>query len=267
MADPPSESGWHVFPVSPNLSWSSEPIRPAEVAEALARALLSRKGILEDAAYNKIVPNAFIIEVDPENYARRYSLIEPRLMAQWREKLLETLTTANSRQGRREFRFGGRVSLELRRSDDLEPGRARVLARIEPDAIEQKGLPYRLETLPKGESWPLRKGIVTIGREPACEVHLADPVLQEKRLVSGQHAYLQCDEGQVWLFDGTPAGGSSTNGTFVNGHRVPAHGRQLRDGDLIVLAALDPDDPRPDVPGAAALRFFEEEPEAADGPA
>lgn len=265
MIDPADERGWHIFPVNPNLSWSSEPVRPAEVAEALARALLSRKAMLEDAEYNKIVPNVFIVEIDPENHARRYALIEPRLMAQWREKLLETLTTANSRQGRREFRFGGRVSLELRRADDLEPGRARILARIEPDAVEKTSLPCRLETVPPGERWPLRKGTVTIGREPACEVHLADPLVQEKRLVSGQHAYLQCDEGQVWLFDGTPAGGSSTNGTFVNGHRVPAHGRQLRDDDLIVLAALDPDAPSPDVPGAAALRFVEEEVESIDG--
>jgi hypothetical protein len=265
MVDTADEHGWHIFPIKPNLSWSSEPVRPAEVAEALARALLARKAVLEDAEYNKIVPNVFIVEVDPENHSRRYALIEPRLLAQWRERLLETLTTANSRQGRREFRFGGRVSLALRMSDDLEPGRARVLARIEPDAVEETALDCRLETLPPGESWPLRKGIVTIGREPACEVHLTHPLVQEKRLVSGQHAYLQCDEGQVWLFDGTPSGGSSTNGTFVNGHRVPSHGRQLRDGDLIVLAALDPDDPSPDVPGAAALRFVVDEADPANG--
>jgi hypothetical protein len=51
----------------------------------------------------------------------------------------------------------------------------------------------------------------------------------------------------------------------VNGHRVPSHGRQLRDGDLIVLAALDPDDPSPDVPGAAALHFVVDEADPANG--
>jgi hypothetical protein len=264
-AETKGDSGWHVHPIRPRLSWSSEPVRPAEVAEALSRAMLAPAAMLEDAEYNKIVPNRFIIEVDPENHARRYALIEPRLMAQWRERLLEALTTANSRQGRREFRFGGRVSLELRRSEDVQPGRARVLARIEPDAPEETALPYHLETLPPAEHWPLRKGIVTIGREPVCEVQLADPTVQEKRLVSGQHAYLQCDEGQVWLFDGTPAGQPSTNGTFVNGKRVPANGRQLRDGDVIVLAALDPDNPSPDVPGTAALLFVVES-ESAHGP-
>jgi pSer/pThr/pTyr-binding forkhead associated (FHA) protein len=89
--------------------------------------------------------------------------------------------------------------------------------------------------------------------------------VQEKRLVSGQHAYLQCDEGQVWLFDGAPAGGVSTNGTFVNGVRVPAHGSRLQDGDVIVLAALDPENPKPDVPGTATLRFIVEDRTTADG--
>ncbi|HUF38588.1 MAG TPA: FhaA domain-containing protein [Anaerolineales bacterium] len=264
MREPEGAAGWHARPVRPRLPWSSEPVRPAEVAEALTRAMLSPKTMLEDARYNKIVANRFLIEVDPENHAQRYALIEPRLLAQWREGLLEALSTANSRQGRREFRFGGRVSLELRVSEDLAPGQARVLARIEPDPPGEAAPGYRLESVPQGEGWPLRTGIVTIGREPACEVHLVDRTVQEKRLVSGQHAYLQCDEGQVWLFDGTPAGQPSTNGTYVNGDRVPAGGRQLRDGDLIVLAALDPDDPRPDTPGAAALRFLAAD-ETADG--
>ena len=264
MVDTEGESTWIVYPVRPRRSWSSEPVRPAEVGEALSRAMLSPKAMLEDARYNKIVPNRFIIEVDPENHARRYALIEPRLLAQWREGLPEALTTANSRQGRREFRFGGRVSLELRLSEALSPGHARVLARIEPDAPDAPAPGFRLETVPPAESWPLRNGIVTIGREPMCEIQIADRTVQEYRLVSGQHAYLQCEEGQVWLFDGTPAGQPSTNGTYVNGARVPAGGRRLRDGDLIVLAALDPDDPRQDTPGVAALRFTAED-ETADG--
>ncbi len=265
MSESKFENGWHIYPIKPQLSRSFEPVRPAEVSEALSRAMLSRQAMLEDAEYNKIVPNRFIVEIDPENHARRYALIEPRLMAQWREKLLEALTTANSRQGRREFRFGGRVSLELRTADDLDPGRARVLARIEPDAVDETSLPYSLESLPPAFRWPLRKGIVTIGRDPVCEVHLADVVVQEKRLVSGQHAYLQCDEGQVWLFDGAPTGGASTNGTFVNGLRVPAQGSRLRDGDVIILATLDPEHPNPDVPGTATLRFIVEDRTTADG--
>lgn len=255
MSNPGKETGWVVHAVKPRLSLTPEPVRPAEVSEALSKAVLSPKGVLEDAAYNKIVPNRFIVEVDPENHARRFALIEPRLIGQWREKLLETLTTANSRQGRREYRFGGPVMLELRTAGDLAPGHARVLARIEPEAAEEPSLPYRLENPNGAERWPLRKGVVTIGRDPECEVHLADPVLQQKRLVSGQHAYLQCDESQVWIFDGTPGGSSSTNGTFVNGRRVPAGGTQLRHSDLIVLAALDPDHPDPNVPGSALLRF------------
>ena len=79
--------------------------------------------------------------------------------------------------------------------------------------------------------------------------------MQEKRLVSSQHAYLQCQAGRYLLFDGAPNGKPSTNGTYVNGQRVPASGYLLQQGDLILLAAIKPAEPRPDTPGVVTLRF------------
>ena len=45
------------------------------------------------------------------------------------------------------------------------------------------------------------------------------------------------------------------NGTFVNERRIGPEGWRLRDGDVIILAALDPDRPRTDTPGVVTLIF------------
>jgi pSer/pThr/pTyr-binding forkhead associated (FHA) protein len=74
-------------------------------------------------------------------------------------------------------------------------------------------------------------------------------------MVSGEHAHIRCQEGVCRLYDGSPGGKPSLNGTFVNGRPVPAEGQPLRDGDAIILAALDPARPKADTPGAAAFTF------------
>jgi predicted component of type VI protein secretion system len=79
--------------------------------------------------------------------------------------------------------------------------------------------------------------------------------VQEARLVSGSHAHILYQDGAYALFDGTPGGKRSVNGTFVNGHQVGPGGRRLEDGDIILLASLDPKRPRLDTPGVAALAF------------
>jgi len=116
-------------------------------------------------------------------------------------------------------------------------------------------LPACLELVSGGKRWQLHRGTVTIGREEANDVYLDMEEIQERRLVSGRHAYLRCDEQECWLFDGSPDGKASINGTYVNARPVPSTGRLLADGDAILLAALDPHNPRPDMPGAVTLRF------------
>ncbi|MFL7810038.1 MAG: FHA domain-containing protein, partial [Anaerolineae bacterium] len=62
-------------------------------------------------------------------------------------------------------------------------------------------------------------------------------------------------EDEHVLLDGEPGGKPSTNGTFVNGRRVGTEGKSLEDGDVILLASLDPERPRLDTPGVVALAF------------
>ena len=65
----PSEEPWRVRLIGSRLPWGSRSDRPADVGNELCSALLARENILEDANYQKITPNQFVVEVDTENYA------------------------------------------------------------------------------------------------------------------------------------------------------------------------------------------------------
>jgi hypothetical protein len=303
------------------LPWLNRPIRPADIGGELRDAMLKRENMLEDVNYQKVVPNRFIVEISEENFARQFRPIEGQILHQWRERLLEELVTANSRQGRKEFHFGGRLQIEVRPAVDLKNNEARILSRIESDAapgiaqVPQRGQPSSpvvtpgarvnpppaarphvvpplrqggppttaperprirqsgatippdaspanrtsaafLEFVPTGQRWALYPGTNTIGRSDTCQIYLDMPVVQEKRLVSGQHAHIVMQNGVCTLYDGSPDGRPSANGTYVNLRRVPTSGYHLQNGDAIVLAAVDPLYPRSDTPGVVTFYFW-----------
>ena len=257
-------SGWRTKVLRSHWPWGSQPIRPADVYDGLRGVMLARENSLEDVYYRKIVPNQFVVEVSADTYARNFQTIESQVAHQWRAKLIEELTTTNSRLGRREYAFGGPVTIELHPVQDLRPNQARIRWMVGSPKIENFSAPEAgacLEMaagLPAGgRRWRLGSGITNLGRYDICEVYLDLPEIQEKRLISGQHAYIRREpDGGYRLFDGSPAGKASMNGTFVNNQRVPAGGQILRHGDIVLLAAVDPSHPRPGAPGSAAFTFY-----------
>lgn len=85
---------------------------------------------------------------------------------------------------------------------------------------------------PDAESWQLHpagspaglpiEGILTVGRDPRCDLRLADPH------ASRRHARLIDRDGSIWLQDL-----GSANGTFINGERIRGarrvfHGDEIR---------------------------------------
>lgn len=258
MKHPDSGGEWQVKVIGPRLPWGARALRPAEVGDHLRSVMLAPENLIEDAQYNKIVPNHYVVEIGESHYTRYYQPIAEQIVQQWQAKLLEHLNTANSRQGRREYRLAGRLEVAIRPAADLPATQARVLSRFLADRGEQQPvetLPACLELLPGGRRWQLRPGTVTLGRNESCDITLNLREVQQKRLVSGLHAYIQCEEGQYRIFDGAPGGRPSLNGTYINNQPVPAGGRLLQDGDTILLAAIDPAQPRADSPGTATLRF------------
>jgi hypothetical protein len=263
MNPQPSEEAWRVRVVVPRLPWGNRPDRPADVGDELCAALLARENILEDANYQKITPNQFIVAIGDENYARNYHLLKDQILRQWNEKLLACLITANSRQGRQEYRFAGPLSIEIRPAADMGPSQIRIYSRVNTgnESISQAGIQAELaaclERLPDRRRWKLKNGILTIGRDPGCDIYLDNPAIQEKKLVSSQHAYLRCKAESYHLYDGSPDGKPSLNGTYVNLRRLPAGGVELKNGDTILLASLDVTRPNPDTHGVAAFHFYQ----------
>jgi hypothetical protein len=264
MKQPPSEETWRVRMIGSRLPWGRRPDRPAVVGDELCATMLARENVLEDAKYQKITPNQFVVEIGQENYTRNFRLLEDQILHQWNEKLLVNLLTANRRQGRQEYRFAGPLKIEIHPVADLGTDQARIYCRVQvggehnAQSGSQIDLSACLEILTGGRRWALHSGIVTIGRDSSCDIYLDDPAIQQRKLVSSQHAYLYCKVESYRLYDGMPNGKASLNGTYVNLHRLPPGGAKLKNNDLILLAALDAIRPDPNTPGVASLRFHQD---------
>jgi hypothetical protein len=266
MVQKNTEPRWKVNWLRPGLLRNKQAIRPAEIGDGLCRVMMAQENLLEDANYNKVVPNYFLVELSPGNYRRHYEPLGTGLIQQWRDRLVEHLMTANSRLGRKEYRLGGQLRIEIRSVPDMVDNQARILCRVEPDLNSSEGLAFLntkerrkevafLELIDGGRLWPLYPGDNTIGRDETCDIFLDLPLIQEKRLISAQHATIRIEKGQSLVLDGGPFGKSSANGTYVNSQRIPEYGMHLQDGDIIVLAAVNPRNPRLDTPGVAVFRF------------
>lgn len=252
----PERERWRARMIQHLLPWDRQPIRPAEVIDTLCAIVVDRKNMLEDANYAKYVPNQFVVELGEANYDRNYQPIEDRIIRQWQDRLQEYLMLANNRLGRIEYRLGGRLGIEIRPATGLKEDQARVLYRLDSTAeAQQRELTACVELLADGRRWRMRNGVLSVGRDPTCDIYLDTPPILSKRLVSSRHAYIVCDNQRCRLFDGDPGGGPSLNGSYVNNRIVQPAGHELQDGDMIILAALVLGQPRPDTPGVAVLRF------------
>jgi hypothetical protein len=93
--------------------------------------MLSGEYALEDAEYQKIVPNDYVVELEEANYLRNFQPIEERLLQQWRTRMLEQLATANSRLGRSQYHLGAPLRIEIRPAANLKPDQLRILCRVQ----------------------------------------------------------------------------------------------------------------------------------------
>jgi hypothetical protein len=243
-----------------------EPVRPPLVTEALKKAMLAPENILEDAMYAKIVPNDYLVELNDQIFERFFAPLERDLIEQWSQVLVTHLNDTAIRLQPQRYRAGGPVRIRLQPAppSELAEDRFRIHAWVRPDVAPAALATRRarLELLGGTQQWPLRDGVTTIGRDPDCDVHLDLPIVHEKPLISGRQAHILGSEKGFTVLDGAPGGRASRNGTYVNGRRVRPGGVPLQDGDHIILAALDPNDPRPDTEGVVTLIFHVDQPSA-----
>ncbi|MBI1314598.1 FHA domain-containing protein [bacterium] len=88
-------------------------------------------------------------------------------------------------------------------------------------------MPIRLIPASAGEAIKLDKPVLLIGRNPDCDV-----VLTASRKVSRNHCLIACVDDKLFIRDL-----GSTNGVWINGHRVEREGR-IRAGDELSIADL-----------------------------
>ncbi|MCB0163821.1 MAG: DUF3662 domain-containing protein [Anaerolineae bacterium] len=254
-----------------SLSLGQGPMRPADVIRYLQQAMLDPENTLEDAQYRKVVPNRYVVELNEQTYQAHFQPISSVVCIQWQDKLQQVLETKNSRLGQEEYRFAGPVQVEIETVTDLAENEVRIQSQIiapssaapastsvpppPPPPAPAPTTTACLELLPGEQQWPLTQDITLIGRNSTCDIHFDLPLVKQKRLISGQHAYIRYQDSRFHLYDGAPDGTPSSNGTYINDRRVSPKGQVLQAGDVIILAAADPNHPRPDTEGVVTLFF------------
>lgn len=218
-------------------------LRPIELGRRLLREMDDNRSV--DVKGRTIVPNAFTFRVSPHDH-QHFAEIEDALVAELAE-------AAREHARDEDYFFVGPVSVQLSTDPKLKAGRFELSSRLreaarpvprppapppsEPLAISHHGLHPELEPhdgsglpagsllLPNGDRYRLGAHTVAIGRNPVCDLVLADAN------VSRRHAEVR-PVGMGYVV----ADLGSTNGTRVNGKVVEGE-HPLHDGDVITVGA------------------------------
>ena len=200
-------------------------VQPVELAAALQREIDNSAQIL--SRDRRLVPNTFGVELSPVDFDR----LQP-----YSESLHTELTDLLREHAEEQhYVFAGPVSIEFSRADDLVTGRFRVrsraMARVETTAPPpgRSTRPAVASIVVNGSTHPLSPPGLVVGRGSEADLRINDPG------VSRRHAEFRVtgrDVPHVTVFDL-----GSTNGTLVDGHRVPE--AELFDGTTVRIGNTD----------------------------
>lgn len=184
-------------------------LRPVELGRRLVREIDDNRSV--DVRGRTVVPNHFAILVSEEDQARFDDI---------HETLVRELCDAAREHARDEgYSFAGPVEVTLETDDRMVTGAFQIDARMR-EGVGGSGAGSLV--LPTGERVVLGEQVLSIGRNPECNIVLADPN------VSRNHAEIRpSGNGYVMVDLG------STNGSRVNGVRVGQ--AELADGDEVAF--------------------------------
>lgn len=191
-------------------------VKPVELASALRREIDDRAAVV--AQDRTVVPNSFAIELGPSDDQQVQSWGAEALA----DELVANLTEYAQQQ---RYAFVGPVSVRFQQAQDLETGRFRVYSSTERGAVAPATArtPNRPIVDIDGQRYILTGAITVVGRGSEADIIVDDSG------VSRQHIEIRI------LDDGTPilTDLGSTNGTFVESHKVDA--ATLVDGNTITI--------------------------------
>lgn len=192
-------------------------VKPVEIASAVRRDMDERAAAV--SRERTVVPNEFIIDLSPADFAR---------VREWGEDALaeEIATAATEHAASQEYAFVGPVGVRFDEHDELATGQFHVRSATRRGAVAPATSTAASPRHPildiDGQRYLLTGPVTVIGRGSDADIVVDDSGVSRKHL-----------EIRV-----TPAGViatdlGSTNGTFVEGHRVDA--ATLVDGNTITI--------------------------------
>ncbi|HET6560358.1 MAG TPA: DUF3662 and FHA domain-containing protein [Marmoricola sp.] len=199
-------------------------VQPVELASALQREIDNSAQIL--SRNRRLVPNTFGVELSPVDFERLQPYSESL-----HSELADLLREHAEEQ---HYVFAGPVTIDFTQADDLVTGRFRVrshaTARVEADAAPAgRSRPAVASIVVNGSTHPLSPPGLVVGRGSEADLRINDPG------VSRRHAEFRVTgrgTPRVTVFDL-----GSTNGTLVDGRRVPE--AELFDGTTVRVGNTD----------------------------
>lgn len=197
-------------------------LKPVDISSALFRVMDDQTQVPEEASpetANPVAPNVFIVRVSPSDLE---SLSEDGLEA-ITEELVRNATDHAAEQN---YVLAGPVSVTFEASEDETAGMLEVFAEVKRGSVAPATGATPSPTHPiidvDGEKWLLTEEVTVIGRSSQADIQVDDSGISRK------HAEFRITPTGVILTDL-----GSTNGTYVEGHRVEA--ASLLDGNQITI--------------------------------
>lgn len=192
-------------------------LKPVELASALRREIDDRAAVV--GRDRTVVPNEFTVELSTADHQQ---------IIDWGAEPLADELAANVTDyaTSQRYAFIGPVTVAFRESDELETGRFRVTSATVRGAVAPATTVAASHRHPlvdiDGQRYLLTGPVTVIGRGSEADIIVDDPG------VSRRHLEIRVTSDAVIATDL-----GSTNGTFVEGHQIPA--ATLVDGNTITI--------------------------------
>jgi hypothetical protein len=192
-------------------------VKPVELASALRREVDDRAAVV--GRDRTVVPNEFTIELSPQDHEK--------VQAWGAEPLADELAASVTEHATHQrYAFVGPVTVTFVEDGTLEEGRfqvrsATVRGAVAPATTVAASMRHPLVDI-DGQRYLLTGPVTVIGRGSEADIIVDDPGISRK------HLEIRVTPDGVIATDL-----GSTNGTFVEGHQVPA--ATLVDGNTITI--------------------------------
>lgn len=190
-----------------------------DAASTTAMAEYSSRGKPKDDARTAVAPNEFVVQVSIADYANIEEEGLELLVENLKEDLISYADTQN-------YILAGPVTIRFEEDENLTTGTLEVGAETKRGSVAPATGAAPSPTHPiidiQGEKWLLTEDVTVVGRSSKADISVDDAG------VSRRHVEFSITPDGVILTDL-----DSTNGTFVEGHRVSA--ATLLDGNEITI--------------------------------